>query len=104
MNKDIISNLGEYLSMNECFLYSIVSKEWNKGLIIKKKKIINEMINKSMKAHLLNNFCPCFGWNFINIYRIPKIKLYSCYYIKGLEVPKEYTNFMNKDVKAYLNS
>ena len=39
MNKDIISIIGEYLNINQCFLYSIVSKEWAKGLIIRKKKI-----------------------------------------------------------------
>jgi hypothetical protein len=104
MNKDIISIIGEYLNMNQCFSHSIVSKEWAKGLIIRKKKFIEKFIEKSFKAHILNNFCPCFNRNVINIYNIPKIQLYACYYIKGEEVPEEYLNFMNRDLKAYLNS
>ena len=104
MNKDIISNLGKYLNINECFLYSLVSKEWDKGLIIRKKNIVKKYIDESFRAHILNNFCPCFNRNVINIYNIPKIQLYACYYIEGKEVPGEYLNFMNKDLKAYLNS
>ena len=52
MNKDIISIIGEFLNPNQCFLYSIVCKEWNKGLIIRKKYIVEKNPKSYVQSRL----------------------------------------------------
>tara|TARA_B100000686_G_scaffold353302_1_gene458361 strand:+ start:4199 stop:4492 length:294 start_codon:yes stop_codon:yes gene_type:complete len=96
MNADIISNIGQFLSEEESFKFAILSKEWYHGLFYRKKEIITQYIHNSKLAHLLNNFCACFGENYLINNKINKLGLYACYYDRDLLIPKWFNKFIDK--------
>ena len=96
MNVDIISNIGQFLNESECFKFAILSKEWYDGLFYRKKEIIAKYVYASKLAHLLNNFCACFGENYLLNDKSNKLELYACYYDRDLLTPKWFNKFIDK--------
>ena len=59
MNKDLLTKLSEFLTPRECFRFSTVSKEWNKGMTYQKSQAVKKSIEKINFIHSCQNICPC---------------------------------------------
>ena len=59
MNKDLLSHLAKFLTYDDCFKFSTVSKEWNLGMQYQKSKAVKKAVKDMQLLHACQNICPC---------------------------------------------
>ena len=94
---DIIYEIGGFLSLEELFRCSLISRDWRRNLKYRKREIIKKRMVEISRAHYCNNICACFLENLVvGQFLYTKIELYICRYLKGGAVPEWFRKILPK--------
>ena len=89
LSYDILTHLSYFFSGNEAFLNSRISKQWQHAMEIRKKKFIQDNVEKMDETHTCSNLCPCFFEEYIkSIISDFMLKKMICNHINGKETPE----------------
>ena len=85
---DMIYEMGTFLTTKELFIYSRVSQQWNKNLLIHKKKRMKQIKEHISTEHYCSNLCPCILESLFEKYMTDFfLKRHICRMLLGKRVP-----------------
>jgi hypothetical protein len=91
----MIYETSKFFTTKELFIFSRVSSQWHKNLLIRKKRILIKMKDVVSGEHYCSNLCPCALESLFDNYMSDFfLKRYVCRMISGKKVPNWLTKLV----------